>query len=72
MSGPNAQCGNCRFFIDDPVAIERALPGLLALSSGQGDSRGDQGLCEIHDRYLVPRMTCTRFEPRPSRPHGRP
>ena len=58
-------CGNCRFFVDDPVAIERALPGLLALSSGQGDCRGDQGLCQIHDRYLMPCMSCPRFEPRP-------
>jgi len=57
-------CGNCRYFVDDPVAIENALPGLLALSSAQGDSRGDQGLCEVHDRYLMPHMTCDRFAAR--------
>jgi hypothetical protein len=51
--------------VDDPVALESAFPGLLALSSAQGDSRGDQGLCRLHDTLVTPEMTCTSFHPRP-------
>jgi hypothetical protein len=57
-------CGNCRHFVDDAAAFERALPGILALSSGAGDTRGDQGLCLVHDRLLTPGLTCERYEGR--------
>jgi hypothetical protein len=55
-------CANCRFFVDEPEAFERALPGILILSSGQGDTRGCQGLCKIHQKILTPTMSCTRFD----------
>jgi len=58
------QCGNCRYFDDDPVRFERALPGLLALSSGGGDCKGDQGLCSFHDRMVAPQLTCADHAPR--------
>jgi hypothetical protein len=45
----------------DPLEFERALPGILILSSGQGESRGDQGLCRIHDRLVTPEMSCADF-----------
>jgi hypothetical protein len=46
------------------VEFERALPGILILSSGQGESRGNQGLCQIHQRLVTPEMTCRHFQPR--------
>ena len=57
-------CGSCEHFIDDPADFERAFPGILILSSGQGDSRGNQGLCRVHERMLAPDASCERFEPR--------
>jgi len=69
MSGAQRQtgegtCAGCVHLICDPAEFEDALPGILILSSGQGDSRGDQGLCRVHQRLLTPGMTCGRFEPR--------
>jgi hypothetical protein len=57
-------CGSCRHFIDDAASFERELPGILALSSGAGDTRGDQGLCRIHNQLLTPGLTCDQFEAR--------
>jgi hypothetical protein len=34
------------------------------LSSGHGESRGDQGLCRIHEKLGTPKMSCEHFEPR--------
>ena len=56
-------CAGCAQLICDPVKFEDALPGILILSSGQGDSRGDQGLCQIHQRLVTPEMTCRHFQP---------
>ncbi len=57
-------CRYCRHFVDDAVSLERLLPGLSALSSAQGDTWGDQGICMLHERLLLPTMTCERFEAR--------
>jgi hypothetical protein len=57
-------CANCHYFVDDAAEFERALPGILILSSGQGESRGDQGLCRIHEKLGTPKMSCEHFEPR--------
>jgi len=57
-------CANCHSFLDDAAEFERALPGILILSSGQGESRGDQGLCRIHEKLGTPNMSCERFEVR--------
>jgi hypothetical protein len=62
--GRGCSCAGCAHLIHDPVEFERALPGILILSSGQGDSRGDQGLCRIHEQLVTPEMTCPHFEPR--------
>ncbi len=51
-------CASCRHFEDDPEAFEQAFPGLLALGSGRGDARGDQGLCRVHGRMVPPGCTC--------------
>jgi len=59
-----SRCGTCVHFIDDPQEFERAFPGILILSSGQGDSRGNQGLCRVHERLLTPNTSCERFVPR--------
>ena len=59
-----SRCSTCSHFIDDPADFERAFPGILILSSGQGDSRGNQGLCRVHERLLAPNTTCERFVPR--------
>jgi hypothetical protein len=61
---PTGECTCCAHLIRDPVEFERALPGILVLSSGQGESRGDQGLCQIHQRIVTPEMTCGHFQPR--------
>jgi fructose-bisphosphate aldolase class 1 len=61
-----AECICCAHLICDPVDFERALPGILILSSGQGDSRGDQGLCRIHQRLVTREMTCSHFRRRPA------
>ena len=60
-------CAGCVYLIQDAAEFESALPGILILSSGQGESRGDQGLCRIHQRLVTPEMTCGRFQP----PSGR-
>ena len=60
-------CAVCAHLVSDAAEFENALPGILILSSGQGDSRGDQGLCRIHQRLVTARMTCTQFRPRATR-----
>lgn len=55
-------CASCAFFEDDPQAFEDAFPGILALSSGQGTTKGDQGLCRIHARMVTPGLTCDRHK----------
>jgi hypothetical protein len=57
-------CASCRHFLDDPQEFERMFPGILALSSGQGDTRGDQGICEIHQKLITPDLTCDQYVPR--------
>jgi hypothetical protein len=57
-------CGNCARLVDDPTELERLLPGLLALSSAQGDSWGDQGICTVHGRLVTPELTCEDYAPR--------
>jgi len=54
-------CGRCAHFIDDPDDLEAALTGMTILSSAWGDTRGDQGLCDLHVRFLQPVMTCPSF-----------
>jgi len=58
-----AICANCREFVDDPVRIEAELPGITILSSAYGDTRGDQGLCSLHQQLVTPGLTCSAFSP---------
>lgn len=55
------KCAFCCFFLDDPVDFEKALPGLCILSSGQGDTKGDQGICTLHQRLVISTMSCKKF-----------
>ena len=55
-------CDGCAYLVQDPAEFESALPGILILSSGQGESRGDQGLCRVHERMVSSAMTCGDFQ----------
>ena len=55
-------CGRCRWLLADRSAIERALPGILALGSAFGDSWARQGLCRAHDCMVDRTLCCPRFE----------
>jgi len=54
-------CAVCRHFDTDPVRLERRLPGLSALSSAYGTTRGRDGICIQHDRLAPPTALCTQF-----------
>ncbi|RLB52682.1 MAG: hypothetical protein DRI34_14380 [Deltaproteobacteria bacterium] len=55
-------CAGCRYFLDDAEQLEREFPGILILSSAGGDTRGDQGLCRLHEKWVLPRFTCSRHQ----------
>jgi hypothetical protein len=54
-------CFSCRHFCDDPVAVERALPGLAVLSSAHASVRGRDGLCLVHDVVTNGARGCAQF-----------
>jgi hypothetical protein len=49
--------------VDDPQLLERELTGLTVLSSAQGDSWGNQGICRLHRQMLLPTMICNQYRP---------
>jgi hypothetical protein len=51
-------CIGCRFFLHEPLALERALPGLASLSSAYASVRDNDGLCAVHDRYVAASSSC--------------
>jgi len=55
-------CRDCRFFNNDPAWLEKAFPGLNALSSAYGSTRGENGVCSKRDLYLSPIKKCKDFE----------
>jgi hypothetical protein len=55
-------CRDCKYFINDPAALERELPGLNALSSAYGSTRGENGICSKREIYLSPIKSCRHFE----------
>jgi hypothetical protein len=57
-------CLECRHFMHEPHALERALPGLASLSSAYAAVRADDGLCAVHDRYVASSSTCARHSSR--------
>jgi len=67
--GPVAQgnrlwCSSCCFFDNDAKTLEAAFAGLTALSSAQGSTRSQDGICLRHDRYLSARASCTDHSPK--------
>lgn len=67
---PNGQvdeprdCRSCHLFVDEPVALERALPGLTILSSASGSTRGRAGICLARHTFQDPEPACPEFRPR--------
>lgn len=57
-------CRDCKYFNNDPHWLEEALPGLNALSSAYGATRGENGICTKSDLYLSPVKQCRDFEAR--------
>jgi hypothetical protein len=55
-------CWECKYFNNDPAWLEKAFPGLNALSSAYGSARGEAGVCGKRDLYLFPIKSCTYFE----------
>ena len=55
-------CRACRFFFDDPLLLEAELPGIGALSSAFGSTRGNAGICEQTGRFHDPLPPCEDFE----------
>lgn len=56
-------CRGCSQFCDDPTAVERALPGLAALSSAHASVRAGDGLCLLHDVVTNGVRGCPAFVP---------
>ncbi len=54
-------CASCKHFVDDPAVLEALFKGINSLSSVRGESRGDAGICRLHDRYLLPVHSCPEF-----------
>jgi hypothetical protein len=57
----DAICANCKHFNADPRDVERATPGLNAMSSGFASVRSGDGLCDFHDRHVPAHATCAAF-----------
>jgi hypothetical protein len=56
------RCADCRYFVSAPAQLEARLPGLQTLGSAYGAVRGDDGLCERHERYLRSSRGCAQFQ----------
>lgn len=57
------RCGSCSHFHNDPVYLEKVIPGLTSMSSAHASVRADDGVCSRHDRYLSARSSCKEFVP---------
>jgi hypothetical protein len=55
------RCGACVNFCNDPAYLEKAMPGLASLSSAHASVRAEDGVCQLHDRYLSARSSCVHF-----------
>jgi hypothetical protein len=60
-AGRQETCGDCRHFRGNAADLEAALPGLSSLSSAYASARGEDGICEHHERYVGARSWCDRF-----------
>jgi len=64
LTAVKPRCASCIHFRNDARALEAAIPGLTALSSADNASRGEDGLCLQHGRYLSARAWCDEFRAR--------
>lgn len=55
-------CGHCKHFDNDPLTLEDIFKGINILSSVHGSSRGDAGICFLHDLYILPSHSCPDFQ----------
>ena len=62
--GTAATCSQCTEFEDDPAQIERAFPGILALSSAWASTRGRAGICRLAGTFQDPQVPCQDFTAR--------
>jgi hypothetical protein len=58
------QCGGCCRFDAAAGSLETQLPGLASLSSAHAAVRSDDGLCQVHQRYIASYYSCEAFEAR--------
>jgi len=59
-----ASCRGCAHFLNDPLEMERLLPGLASFCSGSASVRADDGVCRLHDRYLRASDHCDQWQNR--------
>ena len=54
-------CLACKHFNHAPADLEAALPGLSSLSSAYAAVRADDGICDVHQRYVTASSSCPAF-----------
>ena len=59
----NPACATCVAFDASPAGLERALPGLAALSSAHAATRTQDGHCLLHHRLVTRHASCARHIP---------
>jgi len=55
-------CKDCKFFDYDPKSLELIFPGLKILGSAYSSARGDAGICNLYNLFLLPGKVCPQFE----------
>jgi len=55
-------CKHCAYFNNEPDVLEKHFRGINILSSVHGSTRGDGGICSLHERYLLPVHSCPEFK----------
>ena len=60
-TGAGPVCKYCTHFNNDPADIEKAYPGLTALSSAFASVRHQDGFCDHHQFYLSSLDSCMQF-----------
>ncbi len=55
-------CKECKFFDNDPESLESTFPGFKILGSAYSSARGDAGICNFHNLFLLPGKACPEFE----------
>lgn len=57
-------CSHCARFVNDPLELQRSFPGIHALSSMYGSTRGRSGICLVRETFQDPIPACDEFRPR--------